>query len=153
MAWSAGGRKERSVPTLGPLEILVILIVALVVFGPNKLPDIARQVGKGMSEFRRVQHQLRRELDDAVHSVMDEDTTPSGGTSASASGNDALDATASTVDGSAATALEPPAGAAPDVGVAGTDSASSGDVPPSAQPPAPTSAEDSSSEPTDPNTR
>jgi sec-independent protein translocase protein TatB len=61
------------VPSLGPLEILVIFVIALLVFGPNKLPEIARQVGKGMAEFRRVQHHLRRELDDAVHSVMDED--------------------------------------------------------------------------------
>ncbi|MGZ8762996.1 MAG: twin-arginine translocase TatA/TatE family subunit [Acidimicrobiia bacterium] len=60
-------------PSLGPLEILVIFIVALLVFGPNKLPELARQVGKGLAEFRRVQHHLRGELDDAIHSVMDDD--------------------------------------------------------------------------------
>jgi TatA/E family protein of Tat protein translocase len=61
------------VPSLGPLEILVIFIVALLVFGPNKLPELARQVGKGLAEFRKVQHHLRGELDDAIHSVMDDD--------------------------------------------------------------------------------
>jgi len=61
------------VPSLGPLEILVIFIVALLVFGPNKLPELARQVGKGLAEFRRVQHHLRNELDDAIHSVMEDD--------------------------------------------------------------------------------
>jgi TatA/E family protein of Tat protein translocase len=61
------------VPSLGPLEILVVFIVALLVFGPNKLPELARQVGKGLAEFRRVQHHLRSELDDAIHSVMDDD--------------------------------------------------------------------------------
>jgi TatA/E family protein of Tat protein translocase len=61
------------VPSLGPLEILVIFIVALLVFGPNKLPELARQVGKGIAEFRKVQHHLRGELDDAIHSVMDDD--------------------------------------------------------------------------------
>ena len=60
-------------PSLGPLEILVIFIVALLVFGPNKLPEIARQVGKGLAEFRKVQHHLRGELDDAIHSVMEDD--------------------------------------------------------------------------------
>jgi TatA/E family protein of Tat protein translocase len=65
--------KGTPVPSLGPLEILVIFVIALLVFGPNKLPEIARQVGKGMAEFRRVQHHLRRELDDAVHSVMEDD--------------------------------------------------------------------------------
>jgi sec-independent protein translocase protein TatA len=53
-------------PSLGPAEILVILVVALLVFGPNKMPDIARQVGKGMREFRRVQQHLRSELRDVV---------------------------------------------------------------------------------------
>jgi sec-independent protein translocase protein TatB len=61
------------VPSLGPLEILVVFIVALLVFGPDKLPELARQVGKGLAEFRRVQHHLRGELDDAIHSVMDDD--------------------------------------------------------------------------------
>ncbi len=60
-------------PSLGPLEILVIFIVALLVFGPNKLPELARQVGKGLAEFRKVQHHLKGELDDAIHSVMDDD--------------------------------------------------------------------------------
>ena len=34
-------------PQIGPLEILVVLVVALVVFGPNKLPELGRQVGRG----------------------------------------------------------------------------------------------------------
>ena len=50
-------------PQLGPLEILVILVVALLVFGPSKLPEIGRQVGRGVQEFRKFQHGLRRELD------------------------------------------------------------------------------------------
>jgi len=53
-------------PSLGPAEILVILVVALLVFGPDKMPDIARQVGRGMREFRKVQQHLRSELRDVV---------------------------------------------------------------------------------------
>ena len=53
-------------PSLGPAEILVILVIALLVFGPNKMPDIARQVGKGFREFRRVQQHLKSELRDVV---------------------------------------------------------------------------------------
>jgi sec-independent protein translocase protein TatA len=37
---------------VGPLEILVVLIIALIVLGPQRLPDAARAVGKGMREFR-----------------------------------------------------------------------------------------------------
>jgi sec-independent protein translocase protein TatA len=64
-------------PSLGPAEILVILVVALLVFGPNKMPEIARQVGKGMREFRRVQQHLKSELRDVVSEF---DAPPSGGT-------------------------------------------------------------------------
>ena len=53
-------------PSLGPAEILVILVIALLVFGPNKMPEIARQVGRGVREFRRVQQHLRSELRDVV---------------------------------------------------------------------------------------
>jgi sec-independent protein translocase protein TatA len=37
---------------VGPLELLVVGIIALLVLGPSRLPDAARAVGKGMREFR-----------------------------------------------------------------------------------------------------
>lgn len=37
---------------VGPLEIVVVLVIALLVIGPQKLPDVARSVGRGMREFR-----------------------------------------------------------------------------------------------------
>jgi sec-independent protein translocase protein TatA len=36
----------------GPLEMMVILVVALLVLGPQRLPDVARSVGKGIREFK-----------------------------------------------------------------------------------------------------
>jgi sec-independent protein translocase protein TatA len=53
-------------PSLGPAEILVILVIALLVFGPNKLPDVAKQAGKAFQELRRVQQHLRSEISGAV---------------------------------------------------------------------------------------
>ena len=53
-------------PSLGPAEILVILVVALLVFGPNKMPEIGRQVARGVREFRRVQQHLTSELQSVV---------------------------------------------------------------------------------------
>ncbi len=52
---------------IGPIELLVILVLALIVFGPNKLPEIARSLGKALSELRRtsqeVTNTVMRELD------------------------------------------------------------------------------------------
>jgi sec-independent protein translocase protein TatA len=39
-------------PNVGPLEILLVLIVALVVFGPKRLPDLGHSLGKGIREFK-----------------------------------------------------------------------------------------------------
>jgi Tat protein translocase TatB subunit len=61
-------------PQVGPLEILVIFVVALLAFGPAKLPGIARRVGRGLRELRNLQDGLRRDLDEALRD--DEDDTP-----------------------------------------------------------------------------
>jgi Tat protein translocase TatB subunit len=58
---------------LGPAEILVILFVALLVFGPQRLPEVARQVGSAMRQLRRMQDTVRGELD----SVLNPDVGPS----------------------------------------------------------------------------
>jgi Tat protein translocase TatB subunit len=51
--------------SLGAPEILVILVVALIVLGPSRLPEAARQVGKAMAEFRRVTAGFQAEVRDA----------------------------------------------------------------------------------------
>jgi sec-independent protein translocase protein TatA len=60
-------------PQIGPLEILVIFIVALVVFGPGKLPQIGRQVGRGVREFRKFQASVRDDIEDAFHHGDDDE--------------------------------------------------------------------------------
>jgi sec-independent protein translocase protein TatA len=39
-------------PNVGPLEIVVVLIIALIVFGPKRLPELGRSLGKGIREFK-----------------------------------------------------------------------------------------------------
>ena len=49
--------------SLGMPELLFILVLALLIFGPRKLPDIGRTMGKAMGEFRRATRDLKRTLD------------------------------------------------------------------------------------------
>jgi sec-independent protein translocase protein TatA len=39
-------------PNIGPLEIIVVLIIVLIVFGPRRLPEMGRSLGKGIREFK-----------------------------------------------------------------------------------------------------
>ena len=52
---------------LGAPEILVILVVALLVFGPHRLPEIGRQVGGAMRELRKMQNSVKSEINAVMH--------------------------------------------------------------------------------------
>ena len=39
-------------PNIGPMEIMIVLVIALVVFGPKRLPELGKSVGKGIREFK-----------------------------------------------------------------------------------------------------
>lgn len=47
---------------LGVFEILLILVAALVLFGPERLPEIGRTIGKALREFRRATNELSEEI-------------------------------------------------------------------------------------------
>jgi TatA/E family protein of Tat protein translocase len=47
---------------IGPEEIILILVIALIVFGPKRLPEIGRTVGKSLREFRKASEDIRQEL-------------------------------------------------------------------------------------------
>ena len=49
---------------MGPMEILLILIVALLVFGPGKLPEIGRGIGRSVREFRKAVRDLAQNLEE-----------------------------------------------------------------------------------------
>lgn len=52
--------------SLGFPELIVIFIIALLIFGPKKLPDIGRSVGKALGEFRRATNELKNTLEEEV---------------------------------------------------------------------------------------
>lgn len=55
---------------MGPMEIAVIMIVALVIFGPGKLPEIGGQVGRAVKDFRRATRDLTAEFQDSIDDVQ-----------------------------------------------------------------------------------
>ena len=65
-------------PQLGPAEILVVFVVALLVFGPKRLPEVGRQVGRGLRELRKVQETVRTELNEIIHADESSGTNTSG---------------------------------------------------------------------------
>ena len=48
---------------IGMPELIVILVIALIVIGPQKLPDIAKSLGKGLAEFKRASEDFQRNMD------------------------------------------------------------------------------------------
>jgi len=57
---------------IGPQELIVILIIALLVVGPQRLPELSRQIGKGLREFRKIQDDVK----DMVKLDLDADPAP-----------------------------------------------------------------------------
>ena len=51
---------------LGMQEIIVIFILALIVFGPRKLPELGKSLGKGLAEFKRASNELKQTWEDEV---------------------------------------------------------------------------------------
>ena len=58
---------------VGPTELIVILVIALLVLGPRRLPELARSLGRAMGEFRRATADISSELDNA-RIMLEEET-------------------------------------------------------------------------------
>jgi TatA/E family protein of Tat protein translocase len=61
---------------IGAPELLIILVVALLVMGPRRLPEIARSLGKGMAEFRRASNEFTRTLTASIEEPPPAPPTP-----------------------------------------------------------------------------
>jgi len=64
---------------MGPIgfpELIVIFVVALIVFGPRKLPDLGRSLGRSIAEFKRASNELRSTLDDEIRMEERRAATP-----------------------------------------------------------------------------
>lgn len=54
---------------IGVTELIIIFVLALLIFGPRKLPELGRQIGKAMSEFRRASSEIRVAIEDEVREM------------------------------------------------------------------------------------
>ena len=59
---------------IGFPELIVILVIALIVIGPSKLPDLARALGKGLAEFRKATQEIKDSLqfDEEIRDIKDD---------------------------------------------------------------------------------
>ncbi len=53
-------------------EIFIIMAVALILFGANKIPDIAKGLGKGMREFRKATDDIKKEFNESTKEVKED---------------------------------------------------------------------------------
>jgi sec-independent protein translocase protein TatA len=68
-------------PNIGPMEIVIVLIIALIIFGPRKLPQLGRSLGQGIREFRgSISGKHDNDVDDAEVVLEDNEdhAVPSG---------------------------------------------------------------------------
>jgi len=52
--------------SIGMQELVIIFIIALIIFGPRRLPDLGRSLGKSIAEFKRASNELRNTLEDEI---------------------------------------------------------------------------------------
>jgi TatA/E family protein of Tat protein translocase len=58
---------------IGMPELIVIMVIALIIFGPRKLPELGRSLGRSLNEFKRASNELKHTLDEEIR--LDEQRT------------------------------------------------------------------------------
>ena len=60
--------------SIGMPELIIIFVIALVIFGPRKLPELGRSLGRSLSEFKRASNELKSTLEEEIR-LEDQRTT------------------------------------------------------------------------------
>ena len=68
-------RADLYMPNIGPMELVIVLVIALVVLGPKRLPEAGKAVGKGMREFKESLSGGSRKDDDYEPGSIERDSS------------------------------------------------------------------------------
>lgn len=74
--------------SLGMPELIVIFVIALVIFGPRKLPELGRSLGRGIAEFKKATNELQSTLEQEINA--DEQRTKAAADAAQTAAHDAV---------------------------------------------------------------
>ena len=73
--------------SMGMSELVIILVIALIIFGPRKLPELGRSLGKSIGEFKRASNELRSTIEEEIRVEETKDRTASQATATKPAGD------------------------------------------------------------------